>query len=300
MHNFRPRLPYWFEEYCDDVRSSKDINQFLSKLGRRPVSDDNDHCNVLVFDIETAPLSGYVWSLWKQNIYGSQIKSDWFMLTWSAKWLFEDKVMSARITPEELAEENDLRITKLIWDLLEEADIVIAHNGNKFDLKSLNTRFLYHKLPNPSPYESIDTLKHARKAFRMSSNRLDAIARYLDIGTKIDTGGFDLWRRCMERDEDALIEMERYNIRDVKLLEDIYLRMRAWIKPHPNMYLYIGDNVSRCPTCGSDDIKYVGEYHTYTNTYDAFRCQNCGSLGRSRSTNTKLTDHRAMKTSIPK
>lgn len=296
-------MPDWFSPYADALRESKDINHFLSKIGS--VSPDDTRikqggAKVLIFDIETAPLKGYVWSMWKQNISQEAMLGRWFVLTWSAKWLFDDKVFADKLTPDEVAREDDSRIIKSIWDKLEEADIVIAHNGDRFDLPHLNTRFLMNGLPCPSPYQSIDTLKHCRRRLKFETNRLDYIAQRLGVGRKMDTGGMKLWVDCMNGDPDALAKMERYNIVDVQILEEVYLAIRAWIKPHPNMYLFIGDNVARCPTCGSDKLVYVGEYLTYCNAYDAFRCENCGSTGRSRNTNTKLADHRQMKTSTPK
>ncbi len=42
---------------------------------------------VLVFDIETKPLLGYVWSIWEQNVSLNMINTDWSVLSWSAKWL---------------------------------------------------------------------------------------------------------------------------------------------------------------------------------------------------------------------
>ena len=48
---------------------------------------------VLFYDIETAPILAYVWRLWDNNVGLNQIKSDWHLLSWAAKWLGEKKVM---------------------------------------------------------------------------------------------------------------------------------------------------------------------------------------------------------------
>ena len=45
---------------------------------------------ILILDIETAPIRAKVWGIWNQNISIDQIESDWFILTWAAKWLFEE------------------------------------------------------------------------------------------------------------------------------------------------------------------------------------------------------------------
>lgn len=252
---------------------------------------------ILVFDIETAPLKSYTWRLWKSNLLGMQ-QSEWFMLTWAAKWLFDDKVMADKLTPKEVAKEDDSRISKTIWKLFDEADIVIAHNAKRFDNKRLNTCFLRNGLGQPMPYQTIDTLIHAKKHLAFSSNKLDEIAKQFGIGEKIKTS-FELWERCMEGDKEALAEMERYNIQDVKLLEDVYLILRPFIKPHPNMGLHISENVHSCPSCGSTDIEWGGTYATYANLFDAFRCKDCGSTGRSRKTKLTTEARRFLTMSTP-
>ena len=58
--------------------------------------------------------------------------------------------------------------------------------------------------------------------------------------------------------------------------------MRPYIQPHPNLGLYIGSELSVCPSCTSQEIEHVGVYATYRNLYDSFRCKNCGAISKSR------------------
>lgn len=44
---------------------------------------------VLILDIETSPLEVYTWGIWEQNISLNQIKKDWNIIAWCAKWLGE-------------------------------------------------------------------------------------------------------------------------------------------------------------------------------------------------------------------
>jgi len=262
--------------------------------------DRTKKAKVLIFDIETSPNIGYVWSMWKQNISGSQLIQPWFVICWSAKWLFEDEVISDCVTPDEIINTNDSRIIKRLWDLVDEADILIAHNLSRFDKKTMNTRFILQGLTPPSPYHEIDTLTHARKQFKFPHNRLDELGKYLGVGRKIDTGGFDLWKECMDGNQGALIKMSEYCDQDVLLLEDVYLVMRPWIKPHPNIGLYIEENISSCPSCGSGELSVEGTYETTVNSYDALKCNNCGAWSRNRKTNTPLKDNEGILSSIPK
>lgn len=262
----------------------------------------NTSARVLIIDIETAPIRAYVWGIWQQNVGTNMIESDWFCLTWAAKWLFEDKVYSGKLTPAEVKKQNDGRIIKGIWQLLNEADIVIAHNGDKFDLPKLNSRFILNKLQPPLPYQSIDTLKHIRRQFGFTSNKLDYVNKLLNLERKSDTGGFQLWERCMIGEQKALDEMESYNVTDVRILEETYLHIRAWIKPHPNMGLFILDESQhRCPSCGSDEMKEMGKhYYTTANAYESMRCSNCGATARKRLANVTIKQRRHLLMSNPK
>jgi hypothetical protein len=145
----------------------------------------------------------------------------------------------------------------------------------------MNNRFIMHRLPPPSPYIIIDTKQHASKAFKFPSNKLDYIAQQFGVGSKIKTD-FDLWRGCLRGDEKALQQMSTYNDMDVKILEDVYLIMRPYIKPHPNVSLFIEDSQSRCPTCASDQLEEIGTYNTNVSAFVTHRCKSCGSTCRTR------------------
>lgn len=238
---------------------------------------------ILIIDIETAPLRAYVWSRWKQNVYLDQTISEWFMLTWSAKWLFSNTIYSARLTSQESLNEDDKRITKELWELINEADIVVAHNGNSFDIPKINTRFLLNGLPPTKPFQSIDTKIIAAKQFGFSSNKLDALARYFGFKVKLDTE-FELWDKCLRGDEEALKYMEEYNQHDVELLEEVYLKLRPWIKNHPNIGLYAEADTPVCGNCGSPHLQEDGEYYTQVGRYKVYRCE-CGALSRVRISN---------------
>lgn len=256
---------------------------------------------ILILDIETAPLLANIWGIWEQNVNLDNIHSDWFMLTWAAKWLFEKKVYSARVTPKEAKKQDDKRIVKGLLAMLSEADIVVTHNGDKFDLTRINTRAIIHKLPPPLPYISIDTLKVAKRKFSFTSNKLDYINKMLGLPLKKETN-MQLWRDCFIGEEAPLKRMEKYNINDVLIHEETYLRMRAWITPHPNVALHIMDSTQhRCPSCGSAKMIEVGkEYKTTVNSYTMLRCENCGATARKRKGSFSANESRMILSSNPR
>jgi len=239
--------------------------------------------NILIFDLETAPMSAWVWGRWQQNISLDATISEWFILCWSAKWLGSEDIMSDKLTSEEAKNEDDSRIVKSLWNLIDNADIIIAHNANHADVKWMNTRFIMNGLDSPSSYKVIDTLEVAKKEFKFSSNKLDALAGYFNIPHKIETN-FKLWKDCLEGDETALEYMSNYNSKDVEILEKIYLKLRPWIKNHPNCNNIVSSSVSICSSCSSKNISPIeGRYYfTTTGKYQLYRCKDCGAISRSK------------------
>lgn len=253
---------------------------------------------VLIFDIESSPSITYSFGRFQVNIGIDQVIQDPIFLTWSAKWLYSSEILSDKITQEEVLEGDDYRIVKSLWDLVDEADIVVAHYGDKFDIPMLNYRAIIHDLKPFSSVKSIDTKKVASASFKFPSNKLDAIAGYFGVGNKIKTD-FDLWKRCLNGDEDAITEMDVYCNQDVKILEDVYLRLRPYIKSHPNLGVYNEMEQNQCSMCGSTDLKEEGFYYTNTAKYNQYRCS-CGALSRGRTNILTKDKKKKLLTSIPR
>src|SRR5574343_2111727 len=171
---------------------------------------------VLLLDIETAPNLAYVWGLWDQNVGINQIVNSGYVLCWSAKWLDEEPVIFDSINKS-----GEVSMLKHIHNLLNESDVVVTHNGVKFDLPTLNKEFLIKGFDPPSPYKQVDTLTNCRRLYRFESNKLQYVAQQLGLGSKVDHSGFELWVNAMKNDPAAWEEMERYNRQDVVLLEKL-------------------------------------------------------------------------------
>lgn len=249
---------------------------------------------ILLFDIENSPSSAYIWSLYTEVISESMIENSWYMLCWAAKWLGEDKVYSSALIdfPKEYKKnkENDKLILQKLWKLLDEADIIVAHNGKKFDVRKVNARFIMNNFPPPSPYKVVDTLQAARQYFYFTSNRLDDLGKYLGVGEKLDTGGFKLWKQCMSGDKKAWKKMVDYCKNDIILLENVYLKLRPFIENHPSLTVYMNEEEHNCPKCGSE--KVVKEGFSYTNAcqYQRYSCKDCHGWSRGK-TNLKKKEN---------
>ncbi len=268
------------ERIREVLNTDKTIKGYQWKLQKNNTSST---AKILLLDIETAPSEAYIWGLWNQDIYPNQITSDWYILSWSAKWLFGDEVISDRLLGYESLAFDDSRLLEYLWELMDEADIIIGHNLDKFDLPRIKTRFLLCDIEPPSFYKQLDTLKIARKEFDFSSNKLDYLAKMLGVQVKNGVD-FELWKKCREGSDEALKELENYNKQDVRVLEDVYLKLRPYIKGHPNLDLYVDDETSVCPNCGSKEIKAEEGKYSYTQAvrYQMYRCSSCHAISRSK------------------
>lgn len=261
----------------------KRYERLNKKYIREDWGKDNNMPKILMLDIETIPMKVFVWGLFahKNGIPIDCIDEDWCILSWAAKWLHSNEMIEDILTPEEAVKRDDRRIVLGIWQLINNADIIVAHNGDAFDLRKINSRCYIHKIPPPTPYRSVDTLKHSRRNFAHTSHKLDWLGLITSNKKKIRTD-YGLWLRCMKGEVSALDEMAKYGRRDVVLLEEVYIEMRPWMKSHPNMGLYGNIEGNQCTNCGSTNITWgKGFYYTPAGKYSAYRCE-CGCWGRSR------------------
>lgn len=238
---------------------------------------------ILFLDVETAPMLGFFWQLKTDYISPDNIVTPTFILCWSAKWFGDEHVMGDVVTSREAIHQDDKRICKGIYTILCEADLVVAFNGDWFDFKKLNYRFIVNGFTPPSEYRTIDPIVSLRSQFGFDSNRLDYTNLLFGIERKTETN-FKLWKDCYFGDVDALDTMLQYNKNDVEILEANYLRIRPWMRRHPNLGVYYEHEGEICRICGGTQLREVLDKYHYTNVgkYSLYRCQECGaeSVGR--------------------
>lgn len=185
---------------------------------------------VLILDIETSPLLAYVWGLKDQNIGLNQIKADWYVMAWAAKWLGESKVEYQDMRTH--GHVHDEYILPRLWKLLDEADVVITQYGSGFDCPRLNTRFIMHGMKPPSPYKHLDTYRIVKRVAAFTSNKLEYLTdklctKYKKLSHK-KFPGMALWTECLKGNLEAWKEMKRYNIHDVLSTEEFYTKIQDW------------------------------------------------------------------------
>lgn len=245
---------------------------------------------ILLIDIETAPNEGYFWGLFGQNIPINHIVEPGYTMCWTARWLHEDEAIFRSIHTH-----TDGEVFGDVWELMDEADVIVHYNGKKFDVPVLNREFLKRRISPPSPYHQIDLYHVVRRNFRFASNKLDFVCQELGIGGKIQHKGMELWKDCMQTKNydfgdvvprkvfEAWDIMEEYNRQDVELLDTLYRYLLPWISNHPNVALWMKEGKKpKCVNCGSEKLRFKGYKRTKTMAYKQYRCKSCGTYSRER------------------
>lgn len=249
---------------------------------------------ILILDIETAPNLAYVWRFWKQNIGMNMIKEDSSMLSYAAKWYGSDEVFYEDTS----GGGTEKRMLKKLWPLLDEADIVVAHNGKKFDLPKIMGRMMVNGIAPHSPVKVVDTLLVSRRVFGFDANSLAYLARILKLdiqkGKHKKYPGFELWIGVLADDKEAWKEMKEYNIDDILVLEDLYTKILPHIYNHPNLGVYQDEQEGTevCPKCNGVHLQRRGFATTNVSKFQRYRCNDCGGWSRDRI-NILNKSHRA-------
>ena len=236
---------------------------------------------ILILDIETAPNIAFVWRFFKENVGAKQVLDHASIMSYAYKWFGEGEVHY-----DDVRFQSEADLLKGLIDALDTADIVVAHNGARFDLPTIAGRALVNNLPIPSPYRIVDTLLVARREFNFPSNSLEYLSNVLECtpkGGHKKFPGFELWLECLRGNLEAWDEMRHYNIQDVLTLEEIYVKMRPYMKDHPNVAIHDQkDDKPTCPKCGSTHLQSRGYAVTNVFKYRKFQCQSCGGWSRTR------------------
>lgn len=195
-------------------------------------------------------------------------------MSWAASWRGSDETI---FSSEHMTTRKSMM--KELHTLMDEADEVCGWNSDRFDIPIINKEFLLLRIPPPSPYKKVDLMKTVKKNFKFASNKLQHVAEQLGVGSKLETGGFDLWVACMQGDAEAWVKMEEYNRQDVILLDNIYDILLPWASNLVNRSLE--SRVFSCPNCGSSDYQIRGTRTNGQGTYKRCQCNKCSTWFRS-------------------
>lgn len=227
---------------------------------------------VLFYDVECTPNTVYTWPQGrKYDLQAIKIVKSWELLSFSYSWEGESVIY----TVTRQGQRSDKELLKKLLKLMNSADVLVAHNGDRSDQRRVRTRSTKLGLNPLSQVSSIDTCTQARRLYQFDGNSLGDLAEFLGVGRKLPHAGFPMWEGCMADVPGSWAQMVRYNAHDVRLLKRVFARMKPQIYSQPNMAKLSGRN-GACPSCTSMNIKKDGFYPTKSGLKQRLACRSCG------------------------
>ena len=258
-------------DFDDDIELlRRNVGMFLK---RDNIKQQKKEIKRLFFDIETSYYLVPTFQFWKVNINPDNIIREKKIICICYKWQYEDTVHTLVWDKKH----DDTKLVKDFIQVIKNADEIVAHNGDKFDMKELRTReILTDNLMFPV-YRTLDTLKKSRQYFRFASNKLDYIGKALGVGRKLDHEGMKMWIDiCEHKDAKQQAKMIDYCQQDVILLEDVYTAISPYIYHNTNFAVLTGKPKWYCPECASKNTQLS---HTDATAMGVIRrhmkCNNC-------------------------
>lgn len=232
-----------------------DVRKVISEMGMikncaaRP---EGRQIKRLFWDVEVSPNLVLSWRVgYKLNIDYSNIVKERAIITIAYKWEGEKTIYALHWDENQC----DKKMLAEFLKVAEQADELVHHNGDAFDLPWLKTRCLFHGLTTIPDYKTVDTLQWARRKFLFNSNRLDYLGQFMGLGGKIKTE-FGLWKDIvLDKSTKALATMIKYNKRDVALLEQIWKKLAAVVSVKTHAGVLNGQPSWSSPRTGSLNVK---------------------------------------------
>lgn len=214
------------KETQTDLRyaSSSEENTDLQNTYLKILESKSKPQKILFFDIETSPNLVFSWRIGsKVRLSPDDIITERAIICISYKWKDSDQVYSLQWNKG-----DDKEMLKKFAKIIDSADIVIGQNSDKFDIKWLRARCIFHDISISPKFQSLDTLKMAKAGFYFNSNKLNYLGSYLGVGEKIKTE-YDLWKSIvLDNDTTSMKKMIAYCNEDVKLLERVYNKLQKF------------------------------------------------------------------------
>lgn len=234
---------------------------------------------VMFFDIETSPCLAYVWGCGKQFVAAKQLKKERKIISIGYMFSGQKKVSVLKMDLSKhdinaFDDDADKEMLKKFVKIYNAADLVVAHNGRRFDRARIRARLVRYGLPDIDMGVPFDDSYTMTKAIDFTSHKLDHLGRYLDTGQK-DQIDYDVWTKIMEGSKKALKVMCEYMKTDVIRLQSAYERLKPYSKSKLNLSAF-HDEAEMCPSCGSSDFRKYAIRYTNSGQYQGYLCKDCG------------------------
>ena len=127
---------------------------------------------------------------------------------------------------------QDKRLMKLLIEDLQKVDLLVTYYGTNFDNKFVRTRAMIMELPG---FPEFGTIKHLDLFYAVKGNlsltRKSLGVATASLGIKGKTPlNVEVWNDALLGYPDAMAEIKKHNIEDVRILEKLYEKMLPHVK----------------------------------------------------------------------
>lgn len=126
---------------------------------------------------------------------------------------------------------DDMETTRQVTEILGEHDVLVAHNGTRFDLPFLRTRLARWGLPRLPEQKIVDPLSIAWRKLRLGRNSLGSIADHIGLSDKKTPLDMSVWTDAIlngtKESMDLIVE---HCVADVKVLAGVLELVKPYVK----------------------------------------------------------------------
>lgn len=225
----------------------------------------------LFYDIETSPIKAYIWRPGKQIVRPYQLDKECFINKIICITYCWNDGKPAKAIGWGFFKQDTASVIKRFDKIIEQADITIGKNSDRFDVKHINTHRMLAGLPGMPSWatRTEDLEKQLRKHFALPSFSLDYVSELLGFGGKIKME-FQDWIDILEKkDYSKYLKMLEYGTKDTEDTRAIWNHCEKHFTPKWN----ISEGKLACYLCGSCDIIKIGPVYRGKTMYQRFRCK---------------------------
>lgn len=235
--------------------SERSIRNWAHELGLGRLPQNITRASkILIYDIETCRVPAMVWWAGKQYIHSRQLTEEPRIITVAWKWLGEDEV--SYLTWDK--EHSDRKLMEEFLKVYNDADMVVGQNNDNFDNRWINARAMKYGLEVNTHVKSMDIMKQSKRLFRVAGYSMAYLAQFSNVTHKQGHEGMIMWDKIQfgtpEEQEEYLQKMVDYNVGDIVTTEELYVRLRPYLKHQVHFGVMAGGEKWTCPNTGSEDV----------------------------------------------
>lgn len=238
------------------------------KINKKPFKE-----KLLFFDIETSLMEVYTHYIGsKVSVFHNQIKRDKRVICISF-------MAEGWKKPRTLAwnDGDDTEMLKLFQEIASEYPVLIAQNGDQFDIKVLNGMMWMRGLKPFKNILSLDTLKMSRYNMKLPSHKLDYKLKVLGDDGKNPMEMRD-WIEVQSGSKKALKKMIKYCEKDVTGLRDVFWSLLPYVNKLPfSLSVLLSGDREGCPACGQNNVIKYGTRPSNVGPKQRWICKECGN-----------------------